>query len=175
MTETGDWGEELRITGITVRSEAVDALILSPSRLRVGPVAAALAVHALPNLPNHVCVSAGNEKFGDDLLGTEPAHLIEHVAIEFMIQTALRVHADATYVGHTAPAQSEGVPLGFEAYVTTITFDNDLVAIRALSLACEFVVGLFAVDAAGPTDDRVDALGRFVRDAVDHLSELWAK
>lgn len=175
MADTGDWGEELRITGITVRSEAVDALILSPSRLRVGPVAAALAAHVLPNLPNHVCVSAGNEKFGDDLLGTEPAHLVEHVAIELMIQAALRAHADATYVGHTAPAQSEGVPLGFEAYVTTISYDSDLVAIRALSLACAFVVNLFAADVAGPTDDRVESLRGFVADAVEQLAELRGK
>ena len=172
MAQTRDWGEELRITGITVRSEAVDALVLSPSRLRVGPVAAALAVHVLPNLPNHVCVSGDNKKLGEELLGTEPAHLLEHVAIELMLQAALAVRADATYVGHTAPAQSEGVPLGFEAYVTTVSYDSDLVAVKALTLACGFVVRLFAADAEGPTDERVEALHDYVFDAVDQLIEL---
>lgn len=79
---------DIRIISLSVRVEAVDAIVMAPAGLLVTERAAERAIAAFPKLASHICVAADHQRFGEEIVGTEPAHLVEHVAIELMVQTA---------------------------------------------------------------------------------------
>ncbi len=50
--------------------------------MRVPADAARRMLELLPNLAHHVCVNDNGDTFGDEIAGTEAAHLLEHTIIE---------------------------------------------------------------------------------------------
>ncbi len=152
---------DIHITSLRLRVDAVDAIVLSPTGLTVSSAAARRADTAFPKLVSHVCVSGGHQRFGEEIIGTEPAHLVEHLAIELMVQTAAfdererskvaipdrQLRADHTYTGHTS--QVNRLPSddpAFDPYQVSISYDNDLVAIRALRYACDIASWIMSAD-----------------------------
>lgn len=104
-----------------------------PSDARVSASQAREALALLPNLARHVCINEHGETFGDDIVGTQPAHLLEHVAIELMAQ---RHQSGAGLMGHTSYADERGLML------VKLTYRDDLVALECVKEAVELVNSL---------------------------------
>lgn len=104
-----------------------------PARARVSADQARAALELLPNLARHVCVNEKGDSFGDDIVGTEPAHLVEHVAIELM---AHRHGGGEGLMGHSSHTGEPGLML------VKLSYRDDLVALECLSRAVELVNGL---------------------------------
>lgn len=118
----------LDIRHITVRRGALDLEVaVSLDTLRVDERVAARMLDELPNLARHVCVSDSGEFFGDEIVGTELAHLLEHVIIE------LQGHG----AGHTSweaeLAETRG--RGHALMRVTVTYRDDFEALRAVEAA----------------------------------------
>ena len=118
--------------------------------LYVNEHAAARVLRVLPNLRNHVCVAPGIETFGEELVGTEVPHLLEHVVIELQGQA----HEGGSFTGHTSWAEelAQTRAEGVARMRVTVTFSNDLVALRACALACELIEWALA-PSTGTTPD----------------------
>ena len=152
-----------RITRLHVRRGRLDILTATPLELlHVSEDAARRILQLLPNLRNHVCVHtrAGGGTFGSELMGTELAHLFEHVVIELQAQAqceAAAVAGGPQFIGHTSWAEELAVtgPQGHALMRTTVTFADDLVALQAakdaaglLNWACGPQVSAHAPDVA---------------------------
>ncbi len=156
------------IEHVNVRPDAIDVTVLVPRGVRTTAAAARSILETMPDLGEHICVSAGHERFGEEIVGTGAAHLIEHVAIEFMVQTAAacdaglppgiavdgggarggRERSARTFTGHTSHLPSlPGDDPDVEAFRVSITYDNDLVAIAAMRHACAIVGWTLSADA----------------------------
>ena len=125
---------QLAIEHIRVERGGVYAeLRCRPARARVSAEQARAALELLPNLARHVCVNEKGDSFGDDIVGTEPAHLVEHVAIELMAQH----HGSGEgLMGHSSHTGEPGLML------VKLVYRDDLVALECLSRAVELVNGL---------------------------------
>ena len=101
----------------------IDALYVSQDQ-------AQRVLRILPNLQNHVCINGAGETFGDELLGTEQPHLLEHVIIELQGKA---LSSGARPMGHTSwlAELSETRPQGHALMRTSVAFANDLVALQA--------------------------------------------
>lgn len=121
----------LSIEHITVEASGITAETrVEPAGARVEEEQAQRALAALPNLARHVCVNEHGETFGDEIAGTEPAHLLEHVAIELMAQA----HGSGEgLMGHTSYTDERGL------MVTKLTFRDDLQALACIKRACALV------------------------------------
>ena len=147
-----------RITRLHVRRGRLDIFTSTPlALLHVGEDVAARMLQLLPNLRNHVCVHtrAGGGTFGGELVGTELAHLFEHVVIELQAQTlrgagepqvadepqVVAAPAAPQLIGHTSWAEELAVtgPQDHALMRTTVTFADDLVALQAAKDAAELL------------------------------------
>ncbi len=124
----------LDVEHIAVAKDGITlAVRCEPPHARVSAAQAQEALRRLPNLARHVCVNENGQTFGDDIAGTQPAHLLEHVAIELMA----REHGSGSgLMGHTSYADDKGVML------VKLTFRDDIVALRCIKRACDFVNAL---------------------------------
>ncbi len=126
---------------IRVREGRLDVEIaVSLTCLHVEKDAAARACELLPNLPMHVCVNQSNSpRFGDEIEGTELAHLIEHILIELQGQAYKSAGRSARFRGHTSWADelSNTRDDGFALMRVVVSFYNDFIALTALHYACE--------------------------------------
>lgn len=107
--------------------------------LRVTSDQARRILELLPNLAHHVCVNgAGNDSFGDEVIGTELPHLLEHVVIELQGKVS---GDDATLTGHTSWLDELGQtgPEGYALMRTSVTFKNDFVALHAIDEAVRII------------------------------------
>lgn len=105
----------------------------TPADARVSAAQAKAALDKLPNLARHVCVNPNGKTFADDIEGTRPAHLLEHVTIELMAQE----HGSGDgLMGHTSYAQERGV------MIVKLTYKDDIIALRCIKEACAFVNAL---------------------------------
>ena len=169
----------LRITRLHVRRGRLDILTSTPlALLHVSEDVAQRTLQLLPNLRNHVCVHtrAGGGTFGGELVGTELAHLFEHVVIELQAQAHGGAAAAGTrgaqpqapggvvagtppqapqLIGHTSWAEELAVtgPQGYALMRTTVTFANDLVALQAAKDAVELLNWACAPEAPQPALD----------------------
>ncbi|MCD8199820.1 MAG: hypothetical protein LUD25_02530 [Coriobacteriaceae bacterium] len=134
----------LSVQHITVRNGGLDLLVEVPlSSLYVDEAVAGRVTGLLPNITKHICVNDNGERFGDELVGTELPHLLEHVIIE--IQGQAYAAADDGSDGAQAPAFSghtswaaelaDTRAQGIAQMRTTVTFHNDLVALAAVQEA----------------------------------------
>ena len=160
-----------RITRLRVRRGRLDILTATPlALLHVSEDVARRILQLLPNLRNHVCVHtrAGGDTFGSELVGTELAHLFEHVVIELQAQAQCEAAAGGgpQFIGHTSWAEELAVtgPQGHALMRTTVTFANDLVALQAAKDAAELLNWACASQAPAHAPD--------VAAIVGHLHEL---
>ncbi len=118
----------------------------------------------LPRIDAQVCVSRGNSFFGEEIVGTETPHLLEHMAIELLVLEArLDAVSERVYTGHTSwisqGHRTKGQPLRMRVCVT---YDNDLVTMAALKKAAE----LLCWAAAGETCKQSRELGAGGQDVL---------
>ena len=71
-------------------------------------------------------------------MGTELAHLLEHVVIELQAQAS---EAPGKLIGHTSWLRelAETAPHGYALMRTTVTFSNDFVALQSVKDACAII------------------------------------
>ncbi len=121
----------LAIERVRVRRGKLDLCVeVDINALYVSQEQALRVLQILPNLSNHVCVNGAGETFGDELLGTEQAHLLEHIIIELQGKAlAPNVHL----MGHTSwlAELADTRPHGYALMRTSVAFTNDFVAIQA--------------------------------------------
>ncbi len=145
----------LSIAHITVRAGKLDfELACDGKRLHVDPRAAARALELLPNLARHVCVNRKGERFGDEIEGTETAHLFEHVTIELLGQAFPAQAARGAFRGYTTCSDGVAGGLGPDAVCmrTTISCTDDLSAMRAAREALDVVNWAFGADGCAAQD-----------------------
>lgn len=152
--------QALRITRLTVRDGKLDIETETAlEHLHVSAEVAEAVCERLPNIVNHVCVNTrdGSERFGGEIVGTELAHLFEHIVIELEARAGSRAgglaggradsraNADSAgaagaagaaggeLIGHTSWAEELADTRGRGVAVmrTTVTFTDDLVALAA--------------------------------------------
>ncbi|MGN0072782.1 MAG: hypothetical protein ACI36W_03170 [Coriobacteriales bacterium] len=104
-----------------------------PANARVTPRQAQQALELLPNLGRHVCVNDKGDCFADDIVGTEPAHLFEHVAIELM---ARERGSGEGLMGHSSFTGEPGL------MAVRLSYMDDLEALACAQRALELVNGL---------------------------------
>lgn len=128
---------KLKIERIRVRRGAIDFRVsIALDALYVSENQAVRILELHPNLRNHVCVNGKGGTFGDEIVGTELAHLFEHLIIELQAQAGC---SNAT--GHTSwlDELAETAPRGYALMRTTVTFENDFVALQAAKDACAII------------------------------------
>lgn len=142
----------IEIRRIRVREGALDLEVAIPvSVLHVTQDQADRILGLLPNLARHVCVNgAGDGSFGDELVGTELAHLLEHLIIELQGKAA----RGGEFTGHTSWLEEleTTVPQGYALMRTTVTFANDFVALGAMNCALEIIDWASGFDEADAPD-----------------------
>ena len=110
---------------LEIRVSPWDALVTQRQASKV--------LETYPNLARHVCVNEHGNTFGDDIAGTWPAHLLEHLAIELMAQA----HGSGEgLMGHTQLTDEKGLA------ITKLTFKDDIVALRCVKDAVAVINGL---------------------------------
>jgi len=62
------------------------AVSVEPARARVSAALAAAALEHLPTLAEHACKGHGIGCFGEKIVGTTLPHLVEHIAIDLLVQ-----------------------------------------------------------------------------------------
>lgn len=140
----------LDIQRIRVRKGALDIdVACALDALRVTEEQAALILALCPNLASHVCVNgAGDGTFGDELVGTELPHLLEHLVIELQGSAYAIAHANSpkgeapSFTGHTSWLEELDVtaPHGFASMRVTVSFANDFTALAALNEALGIII-----------------------------------
>lgn len=130
----------LEIRHIHVRPGALDLEVAaSLDSLYVTAEQADCILGVLPNLAHHVCVNGkGDGTFGEELVGTELPHLLEHVIIELQGQT---MGSAGKFTGHTSwlAERSATAPQGYALMRVTVSFMDDLVALRAMNEAIAII------------------------------------
>lgn len=132
---------------IEVHKGLIEAVVFCGRETVIDARTAARLQGLMPHLADQVCVSAGNRRFGTEIIGTEAAHALEHVALELMALEAAACD-DAqrrVYRGHTSFIRRD---MGREtvAMRVALTFDNDLVALAALRQAAAIITWATASD-----------------------------
>jgi hypothetical protein len=69
---------------------------VTPPYLRVDERLAASVLALRPTLAQHVCKQRGLGRFGDKLIGTTLPHLVEHLAIDLLVEEAQESHPPAS-------------------------------------------------------------------------------
>lgn len=135
----------LAIQRINVRQGALDLEVsASLDALHVSEEQATRILDLLPNLAHHVCVNgAGNGTFGDELVGTELPHLLEHLIIELQGQACRTSDGKAApdFTGHTSWLEELEAtsPHGYALMRVTVTFADDFVALSAMNAAIDVI------------------------------------
>lgn len=139
----------LLIERIDVSEHSVDARIRVADRFYnrtggvVGLVARALSL--LPGLAAHACENGTGAHVVAELADTESAHLLEHVAVELMVQagTPRGLRAETSW---DFSADGPGV------YHVKLAYDVDLAALAALREAEAVCEWLLCADGSDPPD-----------------------
>lgn len=146
----------MRIERIRVRRGYLDLRVSCPlDNLHVSQEQAERILELLPNLSNHVCVNGAGETLGDELVGTELPHLLEHIVIELQGKAT---GASGNFTGHTSwlDELANTAPSGYALMRTTVAFENDFVALQAVQCACELIDWMIDPTASSTPD--VDAM-----------------
>lgn len=131
----------LKVRRICVREDRLDLdLEISLRQLYVSERTARHVLSKLPNLARHLCINEKGQTFGDEIVGTELAHLFEHMVIELQGQ-AYGAAARGVFKGHTSWLDeiANTRPQGIALMRTTVTFLNDLVALQAVNDSCAII------------------------------------
>lgn len=152
-----DPSRALRVTRVIVAEKTLVACVqvLESSHRRTGglPGLVDAAVRLLPGLARHRCRNDADRDMLAELVDTQTAHLLEHVALEF----AALAGSPRSLKGETRwdfARDGEGV------YEIELEFDDDLVMLGALKAGVEFVSALVAGREPQGVEDAVVRLGR---------------
>ena len=151
----------MEIRHIRVRRGALDLeLAVALDVLHVSEEQADCVLSLLPNLSRHVCVNEHGDWFGDEIVGTELPHLLEHIIIELEGQACGNAGKPA---GHSSWLEELGqtAPEGYALMRTTVTFSNDFVALQALKEALAIID--WVIDPRGLGDPDSDACSGRIR------------
>ena len=165
MDSSANTQRHLAIERVRVRRGKIDLHVkVDINVLHVSQDQAQRVLCLLPNLQNHVCVNGAGETFGDELLGTEQAHLLEHVIIELQGKALL---SESRVMGHTSwlVELSETRPQGYALMRTSVAFANDFVALQAAKDAGRIVE--WSIDPQMCAEPDVSAI-------IEHLVALSA-
>lgn len=158
----------LAIRHIQVKRGALVLEVEAPlSTMRVPADAARRMLELLPNLAHHVCVNDNGDTFGDEIAGTEAAHLLEHTIIELQGKAYASWGANRPlFTGRTSWKRSlaEARSAGESLMLTTVTFVNDFVALQAAEFACGIIEWAYDPDTHTAPDIAalVDCLAQLV-------------
>ena len=126
----------MRVASTIVSPGVLEAVLVfdrgEPLRTSEVPGLARAVLDALPGLKGHVCRNDDGLGFSEELEDTELAHLIEHSTLEVMAMAG----SPDTLRGSTSwdfAADGPGV------FRVTVAWDDDLVALGALSCASALV------------------------------------
>jgi hypothetical protein len=158
------------------RTGSVSAIIrVTPFGLRVDEklAAAILALH--PTLAQHACKQQGFGRFGDKLSGTTLPHLVEHLAIDLLVNATHHPHAGTT----TWLDREQGL---MRVRVSRGSVGGDADLSPAANAGAPGVVGAAALAATGtaphpaspPTHD-TEMIRTALRRAVTLLNSLHAQ
>ena len=103
-----------------------------PARRYTTPAIACAACAVRPHLPEHACVNERGDTFGCVMGRTPLAHLLEHVAIDLMVEGAAR--DDALFAGTT-----EWVDEARGRARVEVSYADDVEALGALTEAARLV------------------------------------
>ena len=106
--------------------------VRAPHAHRTSPALAARALERRPDLARHACVNARGSTFGAVMDDTPLPHLLEHVAIDFLVEES--DEAAATYVGTSRWTDERRGAARVE-----LSMDDDLATLRAFKRALSFV------------------------------------
>ena len=161
----------VQIKHIAVSKNAIDMEVACAlPYLHVSADAAKRLLEQLPNLAAHVCINEKGDTFGDEIVGTETPHLLEHLIIELMGMSENALGAKAPgrgLIGHTswadelANTRGEGVAL----MRVKVRYHNDLVALQACKEACVFIEWAMTGEGMLPS----------VAASIERLTELAAR
>ncbi|NTU89554.1 MAG: hypothetical protein HGA54_06585 [Actinobacteria bacterium] len=144
---------------VSIKDGSLEAIVAcDPQRFRVPEEVAERIRSLLPDIDGQVCISPGHECFGEELVGTETPHLLEHVTIELLVQeTRVGDNREAVFTGHTSFVdEEEGGLLGDKKRMrVNVAFDNDFVALKALREACDIIEWAFAGNLPSPSIMRI--------------------
>lgn len=100
----GDWpaGGPVRVERIEVQADRVafDVRIDDARWRNTDPALARRILQMRPDLSRHACVNAVGKVFGDVVANTPMPHLIEHLTIDYLVESAGDPHAAFTGTSH---------------------------------------------------------------------------
>ncbi len=131
--------QHLKVERIRVPRGYLDLLVSCSLNVpHVTEEQAARVLDLLPNLENHVCVNGAGGTLGDELIGTELPHLLEHIVIELQGKACAR---SSRFTGHTSwlDELANTASDGYALMRTTVGFSNDFVALQAVQDACGII------------------------------------
>jgi len=115
--------EEFEISGSSVSA----AVSVSPQNLRVSEDLAVVLLAMRPTLAEHTCKQQGFGYFGDKLVGTTLPHLVEHLAIDLLVEENTQKAERETEPAPDASRASRASRLGTPKAIAGITrwLDSD--------------------------------------------------
>lgn len=139
MNGSPNTSQHLKIERIRVRRGAIDfRVFIVIDALYVSEEQAHRVLELFPNLRNHICINGKGETFGEEIVGTELAHLFEHLIIELQGRES---SVKARFTGHTSwlDELAHTAPQGYALMRTTVTFADDFVALKAAQDAIDII------------------------------------
>lgn len=124
----------LSIVRFVVKRDRIACFVEAPDPARryTTPAIARAACAARPHLPAHACVNECGDTFGSVMGRTPLPHLLEHVAIDLMVEGAAR--DDALFTGTT-----EWVDEARGRARVEVSYADDVEALGALTEAARLV------------------------------------
>ena len=87
----------LSIEGFSNSDDSVSVAVrVSPPTLRVSPELAEALLSSRPTLAKHACKHRGMGRFGDKIVDSTLPHLVEHLAIDLLVEENAEVIAGTT-------------------------------------------------------------------------------
>lgn len=140
---------------VEVGESHVEARVLvaedAPLRTSAVPGLPAAALALLPGLARHRCECGSARGIAAELARTETPHLLEHIALELMALSG----SPRQLAGRTSWDFEGGGP---RVFVVRLDFDDDLVAVGALSAGVRVVDGLLGIAPAPDLASEVETL-----------------
>lgn len=126
--------DALRIVRFAVKRDRIACFVEAPDPARryTTPAIARAAALSRPHLPAHACVNEAGGTFASVMARTSLAHLMEHVAIDLMVERSAR--DDALFAGTTDWVDAARGRARIE-----VSYADDLEALGALTEAARIV------------------------------------